>query len=311
MKNKLLGILKYCLLAFLILSVTSCATLFGGQYQEVNVKTGKEDAVVYVDGVKQGKGAVVKTQMERDVTVKQVKIEREGYKDYYLIHKQNHKHPLYYVSWIPGVIFAGIPPLTDSGPTSFNYDKNLRISQDFYIKKRFKKEDEVYLNLAKASIKIFDNKYQLYEFTEKQYLNGARSFINESAFRGESIRFDSAVFYEVVEGLLRDHNFKPKITSETKLKELNIIAELIEVDINSIEKEQKYIYKYYTGDIIIKWAILDKSNKEIYTNRFNLRSDEFSDDSWSNAKKKTIEDAIVKSFYHFLDLEEVGEILKK
>ncbi|WP_196890746.1 hypothetical protein [Aureivirga marina] len=310
MKRKILITTKCFLLFFLTLSLTNCATILSKQYQDVNIKSGKKDAKIYVDGDKVGEGEIVKSKLLKDGKVKQIRIEREGFKDFYTIHKQSSKHPLYILSCIPGGALAFIPPLLDTGPKSFIYDKSLRISQDFYVEKKFRNDDEVFLKISKVKLSLPNDLFKVNEFTEKNYLKAKRGTIKESNIRQGKAGFDFYVFYDIVEKLLRIHNFKTKNKDETQ-NSLKISSEIIDLEINSIEQQNKWKHRYFTTDLVINWSILNEKDEILYSNRFTIKSDEFTDDYWNNATKKSIEDAITKSFYHFLSLEKAREVLKK
>ena len=102
MKRRIYGV--FTLLFVFLLS--SCASILNGKKQDVLLKTNTNDAKVYVDDVEQENMAGSNVVLDRDMQPKQIRIEREGFKDQYDVAIQTKKSPWYIMSVVPfGMLF--------------------------------------------------------------------------------------------------------------------------------------------------------------------------------------------------------------
>ena len=120
--------LKIIGLSLSVLLTGSCASILNPKYQKVTIHTPSSDSKVYVNNKLQGTGTTVTAEMERNQYEKQIRIEREGYKDIYEVEYQDRRSPLYILSWIPfGITFY--TPLLDYGAKAYNYPKEITVEE--------------------------------------------------------------------------------------------------------------------------------------------------------------------------------------
>ncbi len=94
--------------------LSGCALVFNGRTQDVKVETQKENATVYVDNQKEGKGSSVKLNLRRNFEIRQLRVEADGYLPHYKAVYQSKTSFLYILSWFPfGPLSFFQAPITD------------------------------------------------------------------------------------------------------------------------------------------------------------------------------------------------------
>lgn len=117
--------MKNLLLLFVITFILAgCASVFSPRYQDITVITPNKLSKVYIDTNYCGQGEKVYIfNIAKDMKVKQLIVETEGYKNEYRVFFQTHRSNWHIMSWIPFGIFLFMPPLFDIGDNTFNYDE--------------------------------------------------------------------------------------------------------------------------------------------------------------------------------------------
>lgn len=304
---KLASKLLFLLFAFVML--TSCASMLNGKYQKVTVTTGNSTSKVYVDDQLAGTGSTVTAKLERDRSIKQIKIEREGYKPVYKVHYQNKKSPLYIMSWIPfGVLFY--PPFMDVGPKAYNYDKTVNASSgNLKIKKRAADEKYIYLKNTAFDVKKEDIKIR--RIRHRSFKKGKKN-AKEIDRSKEDIKFDNSVFSDAVNEILKNNQYidTTKTIFKSKTNTLYISSKITKVDFQNIYNySARTIMDFLVTKIEIEWEIFDLYDQSKHKKTYSAESGEFAmkGDGYVLA---SIEDAITDSFYKFLDSKEIANLIK-
>jgi serine protease Do len=309
--KKITSIFIYFLTISLLFS--SCASILNGKAQKVTIITPSDDSKVYVDGVLQGTGKTVKTKLKRNATVKQLKIEREGYKPQYEVVYQDRKSPLYIMSWIPfGILFY--PPLMDSGPKSFNYAKEFDASKGMVaIQTRPEENKYVYLrntafDVKKEDIKVTSIKHKHVKKNKKKAKDLGKS--------DEDIKFDNSIFTDAVNEVLKRHNYTDTTNTifKSNTNTLYISAKVSKVEFGNVYSYTGMNYmRYLTTKLDIEWEIFDLYNQSKHKQIMKASSGNFAMNYKGNeeATKTSIEDAITESFFKFLDSKDVKKLLLK
>ncbi|TRW26541.1 serine protease [Flavobacterium zepuense] len=304
---------KLLLLLMVASLFTSCASILNGKYQKVTVHTSSSDSKVYVNDELQGTGKSVTAKMKRDANVKQVRVERDGYKPVYKIHYQDRKSPLYIMSWVPfGVLFY--PPLMDYAPKAFNYPKELSTSKDMLeIKNRT--DDKRYVYLKNTA---FDIKKEDIKFTQIKHRQLKKNKINKAKDKGkgtEDLKFDNSIFTDAVNQVLKDHNYVDTTNTifKSNTNSLYISAKITKVEFGNVYAiAAKNYMNFLITKADIEWEIFDLYNQSKYKKTIKAESGEFSlDYDRESAFKNSLEDAITASFFKFLDAAEVQKLLPK
>jgi S1-C subfamily serine protease len=296
----------------MLMLLSSCASILNGKYQKVTVNTGDSNATVYVDDVVQGTGSTVITKMKRDGRVKQVKIEREGFKPTYSIHYQKAKSPLYIMSWIPFGIFI-YPPALDVQPKAFNYKNNFTPGGEAVkIQKKEANDKYVYLKNTAFDVKKEDLKFTVIK--HKNLKKNKEKYRNQSSY-DEDIKFDNSIFSEAVSEILKKNNYSDttRTVFASNTNSLNLSAKITKVQLDNAYAYASRSYKnFLIAKIEIEWEILDLYNQSKFKRTFNVKSGEFGIGHYTreDAMKYSIEDAISTSFYQFMDTQEVRGLIK-
>ena len=303
-------ITKLFLIIFSSLLFTNCASILNGKQQKVTVTTNSSDSKVFIDDELKGKGKIVETKMKRDTEMKQIRIEREGYKPIYKVHYQTKRSPLYIMSVIPfGILW--IPPFVDNGQKAFDYDKNLNAKgEELKIKSRENDEKYVYLkntafDLKKEDIKLKSIKHKSFKKAKKKY--------TEKEFVEDDVKFDNSIFSESVNEILKENNYidSTKTIFRSKTNTLYISSKITKLDIENIwSLSAGRVQRFFVSKIEIEWEIFDLYGQSKFKKVYNSKSGEFAVNR-KDFLKSSIEDAIAESFYKFMDAKDIKSLIKK
>lgn len=294
------------------LFLTSCASILNSKTQKVTVITSSSDSKVYVNDELQGTGKQVVAKMNRDRLVKQIRVEREGYKPVYKVHYQDRKSPLYIMSWVPfGVLLY--PPFCDVGPKAYNYPKEVSTTKDMVeINKRTDDQKYVYLKSTAFDVKKEDIKYT--QIKHRQLKKNKNKFKDKGNAK-EDIKFDNTIFTEAVNEVLKKYNYAD--TTNTMFKSntnsINITAKVSKVEFGNVYSiEAKRYMNFLITKLDIEWEIFDLYGQSKYKQMSKATSGEFAMDlNAEESVRKSVEDAITESFVKFLDSKEVKKLLIK
>lgn len=300
-------------LSALMLMTTSCASILNGKYQKVTVKTPSADSKVYVNNELQGTGKVVVAKMKRDRSVKQVKVEREGFKPDYVAHYQDRKSGLYILSWVPfGVLFL-MPPQMDFGPKAYNYPKELVVGKDMLeLQKRDENEKYVYLkntafDVKKEDIKLNSIKRKNFKKKKDKYKKHNVEF--------EDMKFDNSIFSDEVTEVLKNNNYLDTTNTifRSHTNSMYISAKITKLEFDNVwEAEAKTIMNFFVSKLEIEWEIFDLYNQPKYKQTFKAESGEFARDFYKgDVLKASMEDAVTESFFKFMATKEVRKLIEQ
>lgn len=178
--------------------LSSCASILNGKQQTVAIYTNSDDSNVYLNGKLEGKGKVVNSILERNAQTKQIKIEREGFKDQNFVAFQEKKSPLHIISWVPfGILLY--PPLYDSGPKGFDYQKELHLKKDDQ-KILYRTDLEKYISIQKTSFDLDEEDFLVKTIKGKDK-------VKEVDFNREKIEVDNSIFSNSLNEFLLKYNY--------------------------------------------------------------------------------------------------------
>lgn len=304
---------RVLVIAMAPLMLTSCASILNGKYQKVTVHTSSADSKVYVNDELQGTGKSVVAKMKRDTDVKQIKIEREGYRTAYKVHFQDRKSPLYIMSWVPfGILIY--PPFMDVGPKAYNYPKEVSASKGM-DKIHTRDESEKYVYLKNTA---FDVKKEDIKFTIIKHRNFAKNKdkYKENGSGKEDIKFDNSIFSDAVTEILEKNNYIDTTNTifRSNTNSMYLSAKVTKVRFENVYAiEARSYMRYLVTKLDIEWEMFDLYNQSKLKKTFKSESGEFAVNSneFGEAMKNSLEDAISASFFEFMDSKEVQAIIKQ
>lgn len=307
-------ILKKSISLLLVLAIfNSCASILNGKQQKVTVTTKSSASKVYVNNLEQGNGKQVITKMNRDRDVQQLRIETEGFKDQYAVNYQSKKSLLHIISWVPFGIFYLMPPLFDTGAKSFDYNKDLVLTENL-IPIRNKADDEKFLfvkntgfNLDKKDLKFTEIKYKNYKKNKKDKFKEVDSNI-------EDINFDNTIFTESLNNILIDYKYTDTVNTifKSKTNSAYVSANITKLDLQRIyDTEANTVMSFIKAEVEIEWSFLDVYGQKIYSKTITSKSGDFSYDYYQESVGiMVVDDAISASFLTFINEDEVRENMK-
>ena len=291
---------------------SSCASILNGKTQKVTVVTSSDDSKVYVDDLLQGTGKRVVTKMKRDASMKQVRVERDGYKPVYKIHYQNKKSALTIISWVPfGILLY--PPFMDIWPSAYNYPKELSTTGDMLeIQKRPEDQKYVYLKNTAFDVKKDDIKYTIIKHNRLKKNKQSK----DKGTAKEDIKFDNSIFTDAVNEVLKKNNYIDTTNTifKSNTNTLYISAKITKVEFGNVYTiAAKNYMSFLITKLDIEWEIFDLYNQSKFKKTLKASSGEFALHYKDNehAMQNSVEDAITESFFKFMDTNEVKKLLPK
>lgn len=302
---------KLLLLCILVLINSSCASVINPFTQNVRVITSSDDSKVHIDNYYQGEGTTVKTKMDRDQTVRQLRIERPGYKDIYDTHYQDRRSPWYILSWIPfGITLYA--PLIDNRPKSFDY-KREKIIEETPVKLYQREENMKYVFLKNTSFDVQKEDLK-FKVIKKRKFDKKKEKYKRNINAKEDITYDNTFFNSALNEILIENNFAD--TTNTLFRKKSNTAYL-SAKIKKIEFKEVYEiaarrYKSFIySKIEIEWTIYDLYDQKKYEKTISSKSGKFCNDyGVKNLITDSMNDAIEASFFEFFNLDDVIQEIK-
>ncbi|MEQ9437556.1 MAG: trypsin-like peptidase domain-containing protein [Cyclobacteriaceae bacterium] len=314
--------------------LTGCATLLSNQYQEVAIQTNAPDASVYVDNHYVGTGKTVIADVEKDREVKQIRIDRKGYKSEYTVHYQQKKSPLKILSWVTAgaviaapILVGGGPigytlysifiPLFDNGQRSYQYSEKVAINREASIAS--KQNDQKHIFLNSTSFEIEEENLIIESYKLKDYQQQQGPYLTELG--KDKLRIRNTIFNDALNNVLFSYGFID--TTQTILKKktntLYISANVTGLKIQQISKSFTMLRapsRFLVSEASIEWTISDVYQQPKYQQSINSSSGEFalrsnySSDNNFTVITASIEDAVTTSFLKFLKTHDVQKLLR-
>jgi len=306
---------KLVLLALVPFLFTNCASALNGKFQKVIVNTPSADTEVFVNDVSYGKGTAVTVKMQRDRGVKQVKLEREGYKPQYRIHFQDRKSPLYIMSWIPFAVLI-VPPLYDVGPRAYNFPREVQIDEQMLeIIKRTENQKYVYLKNTTLDMEKEDIKYIKTRYKDLKKKNNKFKSLGTA---DGGAKFNNAALTEEVNNILKKSNYIDTTNTiyQSNTNTLWISAKVVKGEFNNITTNAVANLGYSSPILKVKleieWEIFDLYNQSKFKKTLISESGEFSKDFYDRkSHDKCTNDAIAQSFFTFMNTNEVKALIEQ
>ena len=303
------------LLAFVIFISSGCASILNSRNQNVTIKTGSNDATVYVNDVKVGTGSTVVTKMRRDFEPKQVKVDRPGYKPEYYVHRQVKRHWLKYVSFA-FIYPLWMVPLFDRGPKAFNYDKELTVS----VKRKIntKQEDQKFMVLKNVDFDVKKDDFKVESIKLKRFKKGKASKKSDQSTGDEDIKVDNTIFSTALNAALYDMGYidtSGKVL-RSRVNTTFVNAKVTKIKFTSITNTKGTYSRSLICETTIEWQFLDQYNQIKVKRTNSAKSGEFTEYSYKsgtgdqmNAIGRSIYDAITNSFYEVVEKRETKDWL--
>lgn len=293
--------------------LSSCASILNPKHQKVKIHTSSADSKVYVNDELIGTGTTVTAKMHRNMKVKQIRVEKEGYKPVYKIHYQDSRSPLYIMSWVPfGILLY--PPFYDNNIHAFDYPTELNTSKNMLaIQKRDNDDKYVYLKNTAFDVKKEDLKYTR---IKHKNLKKNKDKYKDNGKSEQDVKFDNSIFTDAVNEILEKNNFVDTTNTifKSKTNTLYISAKITKVQFDNVYNVLGHLYQsFLITKLDIEWEIFDLYNQSKYKQSFKgIASGEFSlDFDAENVSKNSLQDALTESFYKFMDSKEVKKLIKK
>ena len=321
MKTKLSELLNKVLVIFLIagfMMAQSCATILNSRYQTIKVNTNSDSSTVYVDGQKIGTGKVVMAKIARDLSAKQIKVERPGYKPEYYVTQQAVSSPLKVLSWFPFMVLFFIPPSMDRGVNSFNYKPDISVENNRALSA--KKVDQKFMILNDVKFDVKKEDYSSAEVTAKVYEYKLATPPRAGAKSLEDLKIDNTIFADAVNSALGELGY---IDTTSKILRSNVNTTYINATVTKMKLLHVYNLKRgaatYTFansyELTVKWEFLDKYKQVKVTQTNTVKSGLFTDGgnalfnrgSYDSQIKNAMQDAIMNSFYEVMKTKPVED----
>ncbi|MBI3220083.1 MAG: trypsin-like peptidase domain-containing protein [Bacteroidetes bacterium] len=293
----------------LIFILGSCASILNGKNQKSTVTTQLPGAKVYVDDVYAGKGDVVGVRLKRDFKVKEIRVDAEGYKSERVAVYQHTKSPFYMLSVVPFGILL-LPPLTDNGMKSWDFDRRIAATPSLKIVRR--KKDEKYLFLKTTAVNLKKEDFKIERYLAYGYKKGkkARKTIEAS----EEVEIENTIFTDVLNRILTKNNFSDSTSKilQTKTNTLYINASINKLTFKEIWANS-YTRVCLVASVTIDWRLVDVYGLERMKQTLSAVSGQFSYDLHYSSRAtmiESVEDAITGSFYKFLDAPDVRKLIQ-
>ncbi|MEO0581886.1 MAG: S1C family serine protease [Bacteroidota bacterium] len=326
------------LILILSISTSACASLYNKSYQDLSVKSPKEEVAevrVFVDGDEVKAGQEV--SVARDLVAHQLRIERPGYKTKYEVFTQTKRSP---VRFSP-LIFTGVATaagivagegdfrnqaynvssvslalvlasaLLDGGSKAYDYEDQVAIEAPTVASVE-REKNQKYLYAQTVSLELREDSLSLISATFEEYRK-EQVRVGGKSSNSEVIAVDNTIFAGAVSTFLDNASFSD--TSQSILKAqyntryLNAkISNLKLVGLGRTRRSALAI----ASEVRVEWELLDVYGNVKFSEVHEARSGEFSIARFGieSAVDKSISDAIEYSLLKLLKKEAFKELIE-
>ncbi len=307
----MLRVLTITALLWTALFLTSCASILNPRYQKVSAKTSPE-TTIYVndDRVANKRSATLK--LERNGQVKQIRVERPGYKTEYDVAYQEKRSWLHIISWVPPFGFYAMG-LLDRGVRGFNHAKEVRYSCRTELPEREEDQKYVFLNATG-----FELDKENIEFVVRKKKNFSKKIKDVSREVGEEdIDIDNTVFTTTLNELLKEQGFADDNPNLLKRKTNTMYVKAKVKGIKFFLTDMAsilYAQRAVNANLAIDFELTDIYGVTQYEKSISGKSGYFSTSFTPKGEGgvflRATEDAIVSAFLKFMDNDEVQALLR-
>lgn len=293
----------------LLILLSSCASILNGKKQDVLLKTNTNNAKVYVDNAEQENMSRSNITLDRDMETKQIRIEREGYKDQYEVAIQYKKSPWYIMSIVPfGILFY--PITNDIAANSWDYPKELKITGYQKIPKNPDTANEILVRKTSFNVNKDDVTNNL--INPNRYFKKGEVKVNKTEKSEVDLKAKNTIFSKAIYDILKDASYIDTTSTviKNRAKLVNISADVKKMNVYST-----YFYKRghqpkaHFLELDVEWKLEDVYKKEIYKTVVSGKSGNFAGFFGEEKAKKSIKDAIESSLIKLLDKEDFKELM--
>lgn len=156
---------KFILHITLLITLSSCASIFGKKEQIVTLKS-EQEVVFFMENDSIGKGKSVNVKLTNDKkSDTRITLKADGYYDKKDLVYYKKRNPLRYLS----LLFFGFPYFIDAGPKSFLYDEEYVFESLYPVK--YKEKKEKWILLDDINIKYNENYFNFAIFTSDEWFD--------------------------------------------------------------------------------------------------------------------------------------------
>lgn len=297
---------------FIALSIllSSCATTLNSKYQKVSI-TKSSNANIKINGdspnLKNGKYL-----LKRDLTSKQITIEREGYKNEHIVVVPYKKSPLYALSWVPFGILI-MPPLLDIGIKTYDHDKIIS-ARNKTAPIPSKPYGSKNISIKNVGLDLGDNTINFRSF------GSYRSFIRKESKTkteetqisnaNEKIKLENTIFAEPLQSLLKKHGYvdtTKRVLKNSFINNVYLSSTIKDITLHTVGSSFMYV------DLRVSWELFNYYDESIYKQLAGLTSGQFkiSGYDFQTPFKLAVKDAMEIGVIEFLNNSEIQRILKE
>lgn len=294
---------------------SSCASILNGKKQTLFVNTGNAEATVHVDDREVGKGKLAEIKVDRDLSIKNLTVKRDGYLDENIPIYQQRKSPWYIMSVVPfGILFY--PIFSDNAPNAYNYDKLIELeSKAKPLPVRSDEEKFLYSN--KTSFDVKRDEASFVEISRRKFDKNKLKFKAIDYSLKKDLDFEDTKFSSELNEILKATNYTD--TTGTLLRKKNktmyLDAKVVGLQSILVNDPKNFapgmIMKTNLTKLEVEWSVLDYYKVPKFETTIVASSNEFAFDYVDGDHfQKSVEDAIKRSFLEFVLMPEVKELLE-
>lgn len=260
--------------------LTSCATILNSKNQKVTIKKNNEDKIL----VNKENPSTIKGKylLKRNGNPKQITVETDGYMDRNVVVGQHKKSPLYILSWIPfGALFL-IPPLMDNSQKSYNYPKEIDVTDIPTVPtlpEKSKNSKELQIKKVSVDLDTESMRYHVFRGYD-DFLAG--SYVDKTSKSSSPITLDNTSFSNILNEQLKDKGYidtNQRILKNSYINNMLLKAEIVDIKVSKVQqRKMSMFWSFIFIDLSIKWELLDYYGETLFTKITDTRSGQYKTD---------------------------------
>lgn len=293
------------------ISLSSCSAIFSSREQEIQITCQTKGVNIFVDSIFTLNQDSALFNINRDLIVKQVRLEKENYKTLYKVILQDRKSPLHFFSWIPFILLNG--PKFDDGTTKtwyYNEQYNFGKLRKYLIRDSNSKKLNV--NILEFAISKKNSSENYFYYSD--YVERMQPYKTSNI---DSIGYIDEIYTNLLNDKLINLKFLDSVGSvfSDNVNLLNLYAKIEMLNGNKIKRQytdNKDCY-FRTVEIKTNWKVKNIYGDTLQSLTNSAVSGEYSLDLNTDkiAFQKALEDALETTMLDFIDSLNVNKLLVK
>lgn len=304
---------KIFLILLCAVFLDSCASILSGSKQQVEVSIATDNTKLFVDSTYITSGNRFNTIVKKDLKVKQLRFEAEGYKPKYNVIVQDHKSNYHILSWIPFMVLI-YPPMFDNASNTWCFED----SYMFGPLRRYNYSDSTRKRLFvnNVSFELSKGNFLYHGYSYGDYLDHSEPSNITSL---DSVGIASTYLDEELDNVLKKLNYVDTVNTVfiDNVNTLGLEAKVVKYTVKGVYRSYSDMgatnnSSFIEVDLKTLWTLKNSYGDTLRQDTIASTSGQYSGSYFGTTEqsKKAVEDALEASMLDYLDVLKSNKLIE-